>query len=125
MGFISTKAHTVIGLIVGVALIAAPWLFGFSNVEAATLVPIVVGAFIIVNELLTTSPYSPLKLIPMRIHIIVDVVTGIFLAASPWLFGFMTSDAPNQWVPHLVVGIMIVGYALLTRVDEEAPSIAQ
>src|SRR5688572_10627923 len=113
MGFISTKAHTVIGLIVGVVLILAPWIFGFSTVEAATLVPIIIGVFIIVNELMTTSPLSPLKLIPMKVHIAIDIVTGIFLAVSPWIFGFYDGNALNQWVPHFVVVLMIVGYALL------------
>jgi len=116
---ISTKVHTIIGLVVGVVLLFAPKIFGFDDNTAATTVPIVVGIFIILNELITTSPYSPLKLVPMRVHIILDVVTGLFLAVSPWLFGFMDSDQPSQWVPHLVVGLMVAGYALLTTTSDD------
>lgn len=125
MGFISTKAHTIIGLIVGVLLILAPYIFGITENTAATLVPIIIGVFIILNELITTSPVSPIKLVPMKVHIIIDVLTGAVLAVSPWLFGFMDSDNPAQWVPHLVVGLMVIGYALLTTTaDERAESIA-
>lgn len=122
MKFLSSKVHTIIGLIVGVALLLAPMLFGFSDNETASMVPIFVGIFIIVSELITTSSMSPLKLVPMRAHLMLDYLTGIFLAASPWLFGF--SDAPaNEWVPHLIVGILIVGYALVTNpnVESEKP----
>lgn len=118
MKFLSTRVHTIIGLVVGAALVVAPWLFGFADEGgAAVTVPIAVGLFILVSELTTTSVISPIKLVPMKIHIIMDVLTGLFLAASPWLFMF--SDLPaNAWVPHVVVGIMVAGYALVTRTDD-------
>lgn len=78
------------------------------------MVPLVLGAFILLSELTTTSPLSPVKLVPMNIHIMVDILTGIILAASPWLFNFYTLE-PNAWLPHLIVGIVIIGYAVLTR----------
>jgi len=125
MGIITAKTHTIIGLIVGIILLFAPMLFGFSDNSAATLSAIIVGIFIIANELITTSPVSPLKLVPMKIHIVLDVVTGLFLALSPWLFNFMNSDRPEQWVPHLVVGIMVIGYALLTNANTRTKSIVE
>lgn len=119
MKFLSTKMHTIIGLIVGVALLAAPWLFGFTDQsQAAFVVPLGVGIFIILNELITTSPLSLIKLVPMRAHIVLDVLTGLFLALSPFLFMF-TSDTLNAWLPHIVAGILIVGYALLTNTNDE------
>jgi hypothetical protein len=114
MKLISTKAHTIIGLLVGVVLIFAPALFNFTDNNAASMVAMFVGIFIVLNELITTSPLSPLKLIPMKAHIVVDVLTGVFLAASPWLFNFANANEPSQWVPHLIVGIMTAGYALMT-----------
>lgn len=115
MTLISSRIHTIIGLVVGVALLAAPWLFAFADEGgAAVMVPLVLGAFILLSELTTTSPLSPVKLVPMNIHIMVDILTGIILAASPWLFNFYTLE-PNAWLPHLIVGIVIIGYAVLTR----------
>jgi len=110
---ISSRTHTYIGLLVGVVLIVAPWLIGFDDVEASTWTAVGVGLFIVLNELMTTSPASPMKLVPMRVHLAVDVVTGIALAVSPWLFGFADEDT-NVWLPHVVVGVLVAGYALLT-----------
>lgn len=116
---ISTRTHTAIGLVVGLALVVAPWLFGFAEQGgAAVLVPIYVGIFILLSELTTTSPISPIKLVPMRVHVIIDILTGLFLLMSPWVFGFANLQA-NAWLPHLIVGILIVGYALMTRTADQ------
>lgn len=118
MHIISSRVHTWIGLVVGVVLVAAPWILGFDDHAAPRAVAVGVGLFIIVNELVTTSPASPLKIVPMRIHVMTDVVTGLFLAASPWLLSFADLDV-NAWVPHLVVGLLVAGYALVTDTSDE------
>ena len=125
MKLLSTRTHTIIGIVVGLALLVAPWLFGFADEGgAAVMVPIYLGIFILLSELTTTSPLSLVKLVPMRVHVIVDVLTGLFLLASPWLFSFADLEV-NAWLPHVVVGILIVGYALVTQTSDEKPSIAE
>jgi hypothetical protein len=120
---ISSRTHTIIGLIVGVALLLAPMLFGFSGEGGAPVaVPMYVGIFILLSELTTTSPASPFKIIPMRVHIILDVLTGLFLLLSPWLFGFADLKL-NAWLPHVIVGVLTAGYALLTRTSDEQPAV--
>lgn len=113
MKFISSRTHTYIGALVGIVLVVAPWIFQFDEVDPAKWSAIGVGLFVLVNELVTTSPASLLKIVPMRLHIALDVVTGIFLLATPFLFQFSDEDA-NSWVPHIVVGLVIAGYALVT-----------
>lgn len=125
MKLLSSRTHTIIGIITGLALIAAPWLFGFADEGgAAMMVPIYVGLFILLSELTTTSPISLVKLVPMRIHIIMDILTGLFLLASPWLFGFADLEE-NAWVPHVVVGVLVAGYALVTRTSDASQSAAE
>ncbi len=44
MRFIPTKVHGILDYVVGIALIAAPWLFGFAGMGGAPVViPIVLG----------------------------------------------------------------------------------
>jgi hypothetical protein len=47
-----------------------------------------------------------------------DVVMGAFLALSPWIFGF-SDQGTNAWLPHLIVGLLIVSYVPMTRTNEE------
>lgn len=120
MQTLSAKTHTVIGLIIGAALIVAPWLFAFADQGgAAVMVPIYLGIFLLLSELVAMSPASPVKLVPMSVHNTIDVLAGLFLLLSPWLFNF-SSLAANAWLPHVIVGIVIVGYALITRTAHDA-----
>ena len=113
MRFIPTKFHAPLDYIVGVALIAAPWVFQFSEHTAATVFPIVLGIGLIGYSLFTDYELGVWKVAPVPVHNLIDVVAGTLLAASPWIFGF--ADEPeNVWVPHLVVGIAAVFLGLTT-----------
>jgi SPW repeat len=114
MRFIPTKFHAPLDYIVGVALIAAPWIFQFSEHTAATVVPIVLGIGLIGYSLFTDYELGVWKVAPMAVHNLIDVVAGTLLALSPWLFGFAEESA-NVWVPHVVVGLAAVFLGLTTK----------
>jgi uncharacterized membrane protein HdeD (DUF308 family) len=113
MRFIPTKFHAPLDYIVGVALIAAPWIFQFSEHTAATVVPIVLGIGLIAYSLITDYELGVWKVAPMAVHNVIDVVAGTFLALSPWLFGF-ADESVNVWLPHVVVGLAAVFLGLTT-----------
>ena len=47
----------------------------------------------------------------MPVHLGLDAAAGLLLAASPWLFGF----AEFVYLPHLILGILEMGAALMTE----------
>lgn len=47
----------------------------------------------------------------MPTHLTVDIIAGIFLAASPLLFRF----ADQVYLPHLIVGLLSIGSGLFTE----------
>lgn len=110
MRFISTKTHGVLDYLMGVILIAAPWVLGFARQGAETWVPVVLGAGAIIYSLMTNYELGMTKIISMRTHLGLDMMSGIFLALSPWIFGF--SDV--VYLPHLILGIAEVGASLMT-----------
>jgi SPW repeat len=117
MRFIPTKFHAPLDYIVGVALIAAPWIFKFSEHTAATVVPIVLGIGLIGYSLFTDYELGVWKVAPMAVHNLIDVAAGALLAASPWIFGFVGESA-NVWVPHLVVGLAAIFLGLTTKQED-------
>jgi hypothetical protein len=111
MRFIETKTHGYLDYIVGILLIAAPWIFNFDRGGAETWVPVVLGAGAILYSLLTDYELGVSRKIPMRTHLTLDLVSGVVLALSPWLFGF----ADYVSTPHLVLGIFEIGASLCTK----------
>ncbi len=114
MRFIPTKLHAPLDYIVGAALIAAPWIFQFSEHTAASVVPIVLGIGLIAYSLVTDYELGLWKVAPMAVHNLIDIVAGVALAVSPWLFGFADESA-NVWVPHVVVGLAAIFLGLTTK----------
>lgn len=111
MRFISTSAHGIIDYLMGAFLIVSPWVFGFSDIDAATWTVIVIGAGAILYSLLTNYELGAFKTIPMTTHLWMDAVAGAVLALSPWLFGF----AEYVFWPHLLLGLAEVMAALTTK----------
>lgn len=111
MRFLSTKAHGVIDYLVGLLLIATPWIFGFARGGIETWIFVIAGAGALVYSLLTNYEMGVVKMIPMPVHLLLDAMSGIVLAASPWLFGF--SD--YVYMPHLIFGLFEIGASLITH----------
>lgn len=108
---IDTRTHGIIDYVTGALLIIAPYLFGFATGGIAQWLPQILGIMIIIMSLLTNYELSVVKVIPLNVHLGVDVVGGALLAISPWLFGF----ADVIWWPHLLVGLMEIVVPLITR----------
>jgi hypothetical protein len=78
-------------------------------------VPVILGAGVILYSLLTRYELGVVKAISMPVHLGLDVMGGIFLAASPWLFGF----ADFIWWPHVVFGVLEIVVGLTTKTVPE------
>lgn len=111
MRFINTRAHGYMDYLMAVLLISSPWLFDFNRGGAETWVPVALGIMTILYSLMTDYELGAVPSLSMRTHLAIDVVSGIFLAASPWIFDF------SEYVktPHLVLGLVEVATALMTK----------
>ncbi|HEY9488916.1 MAG TPA: SPW repeat protein [Chryseosolibacter sp.] len=117
MRFLPTKVHGVLDYLMGILLIASPWIFDFARGEAETWVPVILGSAVIIYSLLTDYELGLSRNISMSTHLALDLWSGILLAASPWLFGFYE----YVYLPHLIFGLLEVVASLVT---ERTPSIA-
>jgi len=139
---ISPRTHGILDYIIGLLLMASPWLFGFAGAGTTppgtageveqmggllgitgegieTWIPFGIGMAIIFYSLFTNYELGAIKSLPLTAHLAIDVILGIFLAASPWLFGF----AEFVWLPHAIVGLLLIGTGSLTRrVTGEVPA---
>jgi hypothetical protein len=108
---IPRQIHAGMDYALGALLIVSPWLLGFADdSSAATWIAVIVGAGIVLLTAVTDDDLSLADAIGMRTHLGIDIATGLFLAVSPWLFGF----ADEVWAPFVVIGLLELGSALVT-----------
>jgi hypothetical protein len=113
MRFIPTKVHGLLDYLMGVFLAISPWVFGFNGGGAKQWIPIFLGVAMILMSLLTDYEWGASRSVSMRTHLMVDLLSGAFLAISPWIFGF----ADEVYMPHLILGVLEVGAALFTKTE--------
>src|SRR5260370_42659231 len=89
--FVPTQVHGFFDYIGGIALISAPFLFGFFSVGGmAVIIPMVLGVGLILYSLLTNYELGirAFEFIPSPLHLTFDFVAAAFLAVFSFLFGF-------------------------------------
>jgi hypothetical protein len=90
-------------------------LFGFQSVGgAAVLIPILLGIGLLIYSFLTDYEWGAIRVLNMRYHLVIDMIAALLLTLSPFLFGFI-GEAPNAWLPHIVVGIAVIIVVLCSK----------
>ena len=120
MRLISPTTHGIMDYIMGLLLIASPWAFSFNRGGAETWVPVVLGIAMLLVSLITDYRYSLMKVISMQNHLIIDLISGLFLAASPWIFGF----SAYIFLPHLIFGLLEIMASLTTQTRSHSRRVA-
>ena len=93
-GPLSSRLHGLLEYLIGGFFIASPFIFSFES-GAAVTIGIVGGiAFILLAATADTGP-SLSGMVPVRVHVFLDVVVAAFFIASPFLFGFSDEPAPT------------------------------
>lgn len=111
MRFLPTRVHGVIDYLWGIALIAIPFVAGFAEAPFAKWIAIVFGAGAIAYSLVTDYEVGLVRLVPVPIHLGLDIVAGLALALAPWLIA-----APDRarWT-FVAFGLFAVVAGLVTR----------
>jgi uncharacterized membrane protein YtjA (UPF0391 family) len=113
--FLPTKVHGVLDYLVAIALILAPNIFQFSGMGGpAAWIPRVLGVVLILYSVFTNYEWGVFKVFAMPYHLIIDFLAALFLAASPFVFGFY-GHSPNVWLPHLVVGVAVILVVIVSQ----------
>ena len=111
MRFISTKFHGVLDYLSGILFIASPWLFNFADGSYAQKILVIAGIIVMLMSVMTNYEAGLIKRIPMATHLYADILLGIILLISPWLFNFYEYVA----LPYIIFGVLSIGAGLFTE----------
>ena len=117
MRFIPTRFQGTLHYVVGLLLLASPWLMGFIEIEAATWAAVIAGAVVLMQAVVTDFEVGIIQKVPMGVHLMMDLVLGTALAASPWLLSF---DG-RIYLPHLILGLYLLLASLTTHRSRSRP----
>ena len=115
-GPLPLSAHQMIEPFAALLLIAAPWIFGFSDNDTATTLSVIVGVIVLITGMSTRWRISLVKLIPLRTHFMMDLAVGVALIALPFIAGFSDHGGATRF--FVIAGALELGTALMTRWDE-------
>lgn len=114
-GPIPLNLHAALEPLMAVVIIAAPWIFGFSDTDSATVICVLVGIVMLLVGSMTDWRMSLVRLIPLRLHLAGDLSLGAVLILSPLIFGFADEGGPTRFM--VIVGVLELMTALMTRWD--------
>jgi hypothetical protein len=126
MRIIPTRMHGMTDYVIGILLIASPWIFGFANESgSAKWTFVVIGVVILATSVMTNYELGMMHVIPMHMHLAADAIAGVVLALSPWIFGYADDTGANAWVPALVIGLIELGTAAMSDPWPERNDVAE
>jgi len=114
-GPIPLNVHAALEPLIALIVIAAPWIFGFSDVDSATVICVLVGVVMLLVGSMTDWRLSLARVIPLRMHMIGDLALAMVLVLSPLVFGFADEGGPTRFM--VIAGILEAMTALMTRWD--------
>jgi len=108
MKFVTKRIHAFLDYPVAIALIALPFLLGLgdSNPMAFQL-SVATGIAAFVLTLLTDHHLGVFRVIPYKIHLIVDFLVAIVFILAPFIFSFEGIDAYYYWINGAAVLIVV------------------
>ncbi len=107
---LSPRLHGVLDFVVVALFALAPTIFGFGG-TAATVAYVVAGIHLSLT-LLTAFPMGLVKVVPFKVHGVLEVAALLGIAAAPWIFGFGDSATPRNF--FLAAAALIASVVVLT-----------
>ena len=114
MRFIPTSVHGMIDHAVAPTLLATPAIFDLPDGSPEGIVPRVIGGVEAIYSNLTDYEMSLKNVVPLPVHLALDVIGGATLALVPQLTGARKRGV-QHWLPHLGFGLFEIGMAICTK----------
>ena len=114
MKIINAKMHGYLDYLVVLVFLAAPTLLHLSMVPA-TVAYVLAGVHLALT-LLTDFPLGLIKVVPLKVHGIIELIVGPCLIALPFVLGFGGEPAAQFF--YIACGVVILVVWTLTKYEK-------
>jgi hypothetical protein len=111
---ISIKTHSVLDYAMAFALAVFPHTLG-ANIQEANAPFFVMGALMLLVSFFTNSRFSPVKVVPVGIHMKLDIAAGVLAILAPFIFKYRDRLSDGAFGLHLVAGMILILFVGLTH----------
>jgi hypothetical protein len=114
--FLTPSIHGILDYIAAIVLVVAPVILKLHEVSPfAYWLSVVAGGLLILYSLLTDYEFSISKMIPLKVHLGLDLSAGVLFVIWPFIFGF-TGVAMAYYI------VMGLGILLVVAVTDPVPT---
>lgn len=85
-------------LVLGIVILASPWFLGMMEMQAAAMNAMIVGLAVVLISALALGWLRPWEEW-------INVALGLWLVASPWVFGY--SQLTEPMAAHVILGLLV------------------
>lgn len=114
----TTKAHGILDYIMGFFFLLVPTFLRLNFNSAEGFILYVVGAFLLSYSALTNYEMGLIKLISVKMHLTLDIFSGIFLAVVPWVINI---EAQAR-IPFVILGVIQIVAGVTTASEVAIPN---
>jgi hypothetical protein len=110
--FIPTTFYAVLNYVIALLLISTLWTFDTLHIGGAALfLPLIIGWLQLIMAIFADNKLGFLKVFPMSMHNVNDVIMGSFLMCSPWVYDFSS----KLWIPQVLFGGALFIMGIFTK----------
>jgi len=123
MKFVTKTIHSYLDYPVALSLIALPFLLGLgSSNPLALTISVATGVAAFILTLLTDHKTGAFRVIPYKVHLLVDFMVAIVFILAPFILSFEGLDAYYYWIIGATV-LIVVGLHKPETITNEAPAL--
>ncbi len=111
-GPLPAVVHGILGYLMGLALLAAPFVLDFDD-TTATATAVVLGLILLIVAATTDLPTGLVHSVPRAMHAVIDYVVALALVAAPFVLGFTDDDTATPTL--IALGVIHLLQTLATR----------
>ena len=118
--FMNKTLHAYLDYPVALGLIAMPFVLGLGTVNPlAFWLSVVTGVAALVLTIFTDHQFGVVKILPYKLHLLVDFMVGAAFVAAPFVLGFVGLEAVYYWV----LGATVLLVVALDNTQDVAPAV--
>jgi len=101
---VNTRLHGILDYTTAFVLVL-PWIVDYYSKNEDTWKLAAIGGIIFLYSIITDYEFGLIKLLPMKVHLVLDVLIATLLIITPWLFVY---NLYTNWAMFMGIALIVI-----------------